>query len=199
MGPLVSQLMEAYFDAVLIYTGELERTWCTYSKVLGSLPTEYLKWFYCYIQVLQRNRYVFYYDLAYCFLTSGCGLVTNWLTNNIPGYPSGAKAIALCTLFTFCFVLVLVDLPSLVGNSSLALRQSNDCSGTSGTTLKNSRECQLLKGTMDKKLYTLQTMIWNYLFMPKLQRCNHWILRMDKLLYPTFPWSVITYSFQDWN
>ena len=125
--------------------------------------------------------------------------VVDWLTNNIHGYPSGAKAIALCTLFTFCFVLVLVDLPSSVGNSSLVLRQSNDCSGTSGTTLKNSRECQLLKGTMDKKLYTLQTVIWNYLFMPKLQRCNHWILRMDKLLYPTFPWSVITYSFQDWN
>ena len=30
---------------------------------------------------------------------------------------------------------------------------------------------------------------WNYLSIPKLQRCNRWSLGMDKWFYPTFYWA----------
>ena len=34
--------------------------------------------------------------------------------------------------------------------------------------------------SMDKLSYVQQNVEWNYLFIPKLQRCKRWSLRLDK-------------------
>ena len=40
--------------------------------------------------------------------------------------------------------------------------------------------------SMDKESHALLSVGWNYLSIPKLQRCNRWNLGMDKQLHPTF-------------
>ena len=44
------------------------------------------------------------------------------------------------------------------------------------------------------KLHPLQSVVWNYLSIPKLQRCNRWSLGMDKWFHPTLFWAC-DYSF----
>ena len=40
-------------------------------------------------------------------------------------------------------------------------------------------------------------MWWNYLSIPKVQRCNRWSLGMDKLFHPTAYWPIIKVTVQD--
>ena len=43
--------------------------------------------------------------------------------------------------------------------------------------------------SMDKWLYPLQRVGWNYLSIPKLQRCNRWSLGLDNWLHATLYWT----------
>ena len=42
---------------------------------------------------------------------------------------------------------------------------------------------------MDQWLHILRSLVWNYLSIPKLQRCSRWSLGMYKLFHPSLNWA----------